>query len=245
MRNLLGLTGNRKSDGETRQGGYNQTFSGFTGNKALMPQEQSLQTFLNELASKSPTPGGGGAAAVMGATAAALISMVCNLTIGKKNYESVEGDMRAVLEKAERLRGELTAMILADIDVFNTVMGAYGMPKETDEQKALRGKCIQEALQQAADVPLACARLCMEVISLSREAAEKGNRNVVSDAGVAVIAAYAALKSAALNVYVNAGSIQDQEFARTRLAEVERLQEDAERQTQDIYQRVMRRIAGE
>ena len=200
-----------------------------------MAQEQSLQTFLDDLASKSPTPGGGGAAALMGATGAALISMVCNLTIGKKDYEAVDADLRAVLEQAEGLRGELTALIQADIDVFNRVMGAYGLPKDTDAEKAARSARIQEVLKQATDVPLACARLCLEVILLSREAAEKGNRNVVSDAGVGVMAAYAGLKSAALNVYVNAGSIKDREFASARLAEVEGLVAEAERLTGEVY----------
>jgi formiminotetrahydrofolate cyclodeaminase len=210
-----------------------------------MAQEQSLQTFLDDLASKSPTPGGGGAAAMMGATGAALVSMVCNLTLGKKNYEAVQADMRAVLEKAERLRGELTGMIQADIDVFNLVMTAYGLPKETDVEKAARSVRIQEVLKQATDAPLACARLCLEVISLSREVAEKGNRNVVSDAGVAVMAAYAGVKSAALNVYVNAGSIKDREFAQTRLAEMESLTADAEKKARDIYQQVAGALMGE
>lgn len=205
-----------------------------------MAQQQSLQTFLDDLASKSPTPGGGGAAALMGATGAALISMVCNLTVGKKDYEAVDAHLRAVLEQAGRLRGELTAMIQADIDVFNLVMGAYGLPKETDAEKAARSARIQEAMKQATDVPLVCARLCLEVITLSREAAEKGNRNVVSDAGVAVMAAYAGFKSAALNVYVNAGSIKDQEFSQARLAEMESLAADAERLTAEIYGQVTR-----
>jgi len=204
-----------------------------------MAQEQSLQTFLDDLASKSPTPGGGGAAALMGATGAALISMVCNLTIGKKNYEAVDADLRVVLAQAERLRGELTAMIQADIDVFNQVMGAYGLPKETEAEKSARSTRIQEVMKRATDVPLACARLCLEVIALSRATAEKGNRNVVSDGGVAVMAAYAGFKSAALNVYVNAGSIKDREFARTRLAEMEKLAVDAERQSREIYQCVV------
>lgn len=210
-----------------------------------MAQEQSLQTFLDDLASKSPTPGGGGAAALMGATGAALISMVCNLTIGKKNYEAVDADLRAVLEQAERLRGELTALIQADIDVFDRVMGAYSLPKETDAEKTARSARIQEVLKEATDVPLVCARLCLEVITLSRETAEKGNRNVVSDAGVALMSAYAGFKSAALNVYGNAASIKDREFARTRLAEMAHLGADAEHLTQEIYQWVAGALMGE
>jgi formiminotetrahydrofolate cyclodeaminase len=146
--------------------------------------------------------------------------------------------MRRLLERSEGLRGELTALIRADMAVFDRVMGAYGLPKNTEAEKAERSARIQEVLKEATDVPLACARLCREVILLGRETAGKGNRNVVSDAGAGVMAAYAGLKSAVLNVYVNAGSINDREFAQNRLAEVEHLATDAERETQEVFARV-------
>ena len=201
-------------------------------------KDKSVQVFLDELASKRSTPGGGSAAAVMGAQSAALISMVCNLTIGKPKYEKVDTDMRALLVKSEALRAKLTGMIKADVEVFDRVMASYGMPKGTDEEKSVRSAEIQEALKVAADVPLDCAGACAEAIELSREAAEKGNLNVVSDAGVAVMAAYGALKSAALNVYINVGSIKDQEFADSRMADLEKILQGAEVATEEIYQLV-------
>ncbi len=200
-----------------------------------MIKDKPVQIFLDELASKASTPGGGSAAAVMGAMGAALVSMVCNLTVGKKNYESVEADLKKVLTKAEDLRGRLTDMIRADVEVFDQVMGAYGMPKDTDEQKAARSEAIQVALQAATDVPLQCARACVEAIDLSAEVAEKGNKNVISDAGVAVLAAYAALRSAALNVYINAGGIKDKAFAEQRLAELEKILAGSDKRTEEIY----------
>lgn len=207
-----------------------------------MIKDKSVQVFLDELASKASTPGGGSAAAIMGAMGAALVSMVCNLTIGKKGYEGVEADLKATLADAEELRGRLTDMIRADVEVFDQVMGAYGLPKDTDEQTAKRADAIQEALRAATDVPLSCARACAEVIELSRAAAEKGNKNVISDAGVAVLAAYAALRSAALNVYINVGNIKDRAFAEERMAELGRILGGKDVLTEEIYQIVKAKL---
>jgi methenyltetrahydrofolate cyclohydrolase len=203
-----------------------------------MIKDKSLQTFLDELASKSSTPGGGSAAAIMGAMGAALLSMVCNLTIGKKNYAGVEEELKSVLAQAEELRERLTDMIRADIEVFNQVMGAYAMSKDTEEQQALRSEAIQSALRAATEVPLSCARACAEAIELSKVVAEKGNLNVISDAGVAVLAAYAALRSAALNVYINVKGIKDQVFVEERLAELNRILEGIDVMTEEVYQLV-------
>lgn len=201
-------------------------------------KDKSLQQFLDELASKAATPGGGSAAAIMGSTSAALISMVCNLTIGKPKFAEVETDMQALLQKSEALREQFTEMIKADVEAFDRVMAAYGLPKTTEAEKDQRSEAIQQALKAATEVPLACVRACAEVISLSREAAEKGNPNVISDAGVAVIAGFSALKSAALNVYINTGAIKDQTFAQARLDELEQILKDSDVETEEIYQRV-------
>ncbi|HWP01475.1 MAG TPA: cyclodeaminase/cyclohydrolase family protein [Methylococcus sp.] len=207
-----------------------------------MIQDQSLQQFLDDLASKSATPGGGSVAAIMGAMGAALVSMVANLTVGKKSYEMVEPEMRAALARAEELRAKATDLIRADIEAFDRVMAAYALSRDTEEQKAARGAAIQEALKAATEVPLICAALCTEIIALSQAVAEKGNRNVVSDAGVAVMAAYAALKSAALNVYVNAKSLKDESFAQDRLDRVEQLLAQGERDVAAIFEMVKARL---
>ncbi len=207
-----------------------------------MIKDKTIQWFLDQLASKASTPGGGSAAAIMGAMGAALVSMVCNLTIGKEKYASVEGEMKEILSRAETLREQMTDMIRQDVAVFDQVMGAYGMPKDAEEQKIARSEAIQRALKAAADVPLACARTCVEVMSLSRVTAEKGNLNVVSDAGVAAVAAYAALRSAALNVYINIGNIRDQSFAAGRRAELERLLQGADSEAEAIYSLVKSKL---
>ncbi len=186
-------------------------------------KDKPVTAFLDELASSAATPGGGSAAAIMGGMGAALVSMVCNLTIGKKAYVEVEGDMKDLLAKAEALRAQLTDFIRADVEAFDGLMAAYGLPKDTDEQKAARSAAIQDGLKKATDAPLACARACADVIALSLIAAEKGNTNVVSDAGVAALAAVAALRSAALNVDINVPSIKDADFAASRRAETDAL----------------------
>ena len=198
-------------------------------------KDNRIEEFLDALASQAATPGGGGAAAIIGAMGAALVSMVCNLTIGKKKYADVEADMKDVLGKAEALRHRLTAMIEDDAKAFDAVMGAYGMAKETDQQKATRDKAIQAALKLATDVPLACARAAREVIDLAAIAADKGNLNVISDAGVGVLAAYAALRSAALNVFTNARMINDKTFAEAKLKELNQLLAGAEAATEKAY----------
>lgn len=194
-----------------------------------------IEEFLDALASQAATPGGGGAAAIIGAMGAALVSMVCNLTIGKKKYADVEAEMKDVLVKAEALRQRLTGMIEDDAKAFDAVMGAYGMPKETDADKEARDRAIQAALKLATDVPLACARAAREVIDLAENASGKGNLNVISDAGVGVLAAYAALRSAALNVWTNARMITDRAFAEAKLKELNELLAGAEAATEKAY----------
>jgi len=207
-----------------------------------MIKEKSMQNFLDELAGKAPTPGGGSAAAVMGAMGAALVSMVAHFTIGKKGYEQVESEAAGLLQQAESLRLRLADMVRADVDAFDQVMGAYGLARDTDAQKAERSAAIQAALKQAADVPLACAQLCAEVMRLTRPMAAIGNKNVISDAGVAVVAAEAALRSAALNVYVNIGAIKDEAFVTDRRQRLEEILAGAEQLTEEVYALVKSRL---
>jgi hypothetical protein len=128
--------------------------AGFYGRRFIRPwrtfpmyEDRPLQEFLDGLASKSPTPGGGSAAAIIGAMGAALVSMVCNLTVGKAGYSTVEEDMKSMLNEAEALRTRLTDMVRADVEAFDRVMAAYRLPKENDEQKQVRSAAIQEALK--------------------------------------------------------------------------------------------------
>jgi len=179
--------------------------------------DRKVSNFLDELASNSPTPGGGSVAALAGALGAALISMVGNLTVGKKKYEDVEEDIKKIISSSEKLRYELSQLIEEDVKVFNNFMATYKMPKDTEDEKKMRTKKIQEALVEAAKVPLKTAYKCLDILSLSKEVAEKGNINVISDAGVAVLMAEAALESAILNVKINLSMIKDEKI-RTELS---------------------------
>ncbi len=208
----------------------------------MSAQTETIGKFLDELASDAPTPGGGGAAALTGAMGAALVSMVCNLTIGKTNYEAVSDNLKRTLARAEELRAALPKGIDEDVIAFDALMGAYGLPRATDDEKAARTVAIQEALKAATLAPLQTCAICYEVIALSKEAAEKGNLNVISDAGVAVLAANAGLRSCALNVFINAKSIKDRDFAEKRLAEVNALLATAAAETEAVYETVRGKI---
>lgn len=204
--------------------------------------DKSIQSFLDDLASKQATPGGGSAAALMGAQAAALVSMVCHLTIGKPKYATVDAEMRELLIQAEALRHRLTGMVKADIDVFDKLMACYALPKSTDEEKTERTAHIQQTLKEATQVPLQCAQACAEAVALSLIAAEKGSLGVISDAGVAAVSGFGGVKSAALNVYINAASLKDREFAEARLLELNAIEIKAEQLSEQVYQLVKSKL---
>jgi methenyltetrahydrofolate cyclohydrolase len=183
--------------------------------------EKSITEFLDALASKESVPGGGSSAALGGAQAAALVSMVCNLTIGKKGYEEVQVAMADLLAKSEALRHELPQLLEADTQVYAKVMAVYRQPQKTQEQKESREAAMQAALKEAAEVPLTIAERCAQVVDLALPAAQMGNRWAVSDAGVGALLGEACMHAALLNVYINLSSIKDQEYCqriRARIA---------------------------
>ncbi len=207
-----------------------------------MITQRSVGAFLDDLASAAPTPGGGSAAAVVGAMSAALVSMVCNVTLGKKGQEAVESEMKAVRDLSERLRARLTAMVAADIAAFDGLMAAYRLPKASEAEKESRDAAIQDNLRAATETPLECARACAEVIALSRRAGQSGYSGVVSDAGVAALSANAALRSAALNVFINVPTLKDRDFAANATSEIERLLEFCARESDAVFTLVRRRL---
>jgi formiminotetrahydrofolate cyclodeaminase len=200
-----------------------------------MITERPVDTFLDDLASGAPTPGGGSAAAVMGAMGAALVSMVCNVTIGRKGHEVVDAEMKSVRTESEGVRRRLTAMVAADVAAFDGLMAAYRLPKQSDEDKSRRAEAIELNLRAATESPLECARACAEVIALAKRAAMYGYMGVISDAGVGVLAAHAALRSAALNVYINVPSLKDRTFASLATAEIEKLLDHSAAETEAVF----------
>lgn len=176
--------------------------------------------FLDELASDAPAPGGGSVAALAGAQAAGLASMVARLTIGKKGYETIGDEMKAHAANGDALRTRLTEIVDEDTQAFNKVMAAYKLPKNTDDEKIKRSNAIQEAMKLAARVPMETMRQSFEAMLLARDVAEKGNANSITDAAVAGLMAHAAMQGAELNVRINLGSIKDLTFVEAAKREI-------------------------
>lgn len=207
-----------------------------------MLTEKSVITFLDELASSAPAPGGGSVAALSGALGAALISMVCNLTVGKEKYADVQEDIKALLAQSEALRQELVGLLEADVEVYTEVSKAMKMPRATEEEKAARTAAMQKALKDATGVPMRVAEACVKVMDLCRPTAEKGNVNAVSDVGVAVVMAEAGLRSAALNVLINLGAIKDETFVAENKAKLDSLLEGRPAMKDEIYDLVVGKL---
>jgi len=194
--------------------------------------------FVDEVSTESPAPGGGSVAALMGSLAAALATMVANLTVGKKGYESVWAEQATLAEEGQRVKDRLARAVDEDTDAFNRVMDAMRLPKDTSDESAARTKALESASKHAAEVPLQTARLCLDALRLAEQAALNGNTNSASDAGVAGLAAQAGLEGAALNVLINLGSIADKAFASRCSTEIERVVADGRRIRDAILARV-------
>lgn len=192
-------------------------------NKLAAQDEGAPLGFLDAVAANTPAPGGGSVAALAGALAAALATMVGRLSIGKKKYADVKEELSAVILEAERLRATLTARIDEDAAAFDAVMAANKLPKETPEEQAARAAAVQAATAVAAEVPLATARDALRAMELAEVAASKGNVNAVSDAATAGWMALAGIQGAALNVRINAVSFEDAEKKAGWLAELDQI----------------------
>lgn len=170
--------------------------------------------FVEDLASAAPAPGGGGASAYVGALAAALASMVGNLTVGKKTYADVEGEVVRHLDELEGLRSRLIELVDADARAFEPLAAAYRMPKGSPEELAAKQETIQRALVGATEVPFEIMRTVARVVGHADYLAHHGSRMARSDAGVSAAFARAAVDGASLNVYINAASMDDADRAR-------------------------------
>ena len=199
---------------------------------------KTLNEFIDEVASSSPAPGGGSVAALAGALGAALTAMVSNLTIGKKKYLGVQEEMESVLKQSETLRASFAQLIDDDAEAFNTVMSAFNLPKETEEEKTRRSEAIQRATKAATEIPLQVMQLCERALALTQAAAEKGNVNSISDAGVAALMLHAACLGAKLNVQINLGSLKDSAFVQETTSRTETISKRVESTSRDILKRV-------
>lgn len=202
----------------------------------------TLREFANELSTDSPAPGGGSTAALCGALSAALTSMVANLTVGKKNYEQAQIRVKDLASTAQNLKEDLLRDIDRDTQAFNRVMEAFRLPKKSEGQKAERLAALEMANQHATSVPLEVMQNCKKALQLAGEIAECGNRNSLSDAGVAGVTARAGLESAYFNVLINLPGIQDESFAADIRARADLLRKEAASMAGEILAAIEQRL---
>lgn len=169
--------------------------------------------FVAVLATKAPVPGGGGASALVGALGTALGNMVGSLTVGKKKYADVEAEIIALQAKSDVLQAELLHLIERDAQVFEPLSKAYGLPKNTEQEKEEKARIMEAALKEACSVPMEIMEKCCEAIDVIEVFAKKGSVIAISDAGVGAAFLRSALEGASLNVYINTKSMTDREYA--------------------------------
>ena len=198
--------------------------------------------FVEVLATKAPVPGGGGASALVGAIGTALGNMVASLTVGKKKYADVEEEMYALKVKCDILQKELLKLIERDAEVFEPLALAYGMPKETDEEKAEKARVMEIVLKDACSVPMEIMEKCCEAIDIIKEFAAKGSVIAISDAGVGAAFCKAALEGASLNVYINTKSMKDREYANALNAKADAMLEKYPKIADEIFTSVLARL---
>lgn len=209
-----------------------------------MIEKRTIEEWTEALASKAPVPGGGGASALGGALGAALGQMVANLTVGKKRYAEVEEEMQQSLVRLKTLQEELLALADQDAEVFAPLAEAYGMPTETEDQKAEKARVMEERLLAASLVPMEMMEKAFAVLDILEELEKKGSRMAISDVGVAVQFARSALLGAVMNVYINTKSMKNREKARELNERAGDLIAAGTEKADRIYQRVRDGLMG-
>lgn len=205
-------------------------------------RDQTIDAFMQELSSKAPIPGGGGASALVGALSASLTHMVGALTVGKPKYAAVEAEMVELLKQAEALTNRFLALMDEDAAAFEPLAQAYRLPKETEEEKASKAVQMEAALKSAVQPPLAVMETCEQALPLIAFCAEKGSVVAVSDAGVAASLCRAALEGASLNVFINTQGMQDKAYAEMLNLRARALLSRAGAQAEDIFRAVYKKL---
>ena len=203
---------------------------------------ETCRDFISVLASREPVPGGGGASALVGAIGTALGNMVGSLTVGKKKYADVQDDIIKLKAKCDTLQEKLLSLVLKDAEVFEPLSKAYGMPKETEEEKAEKAKVMAVALKDACDVPVQIMECCCEAIDLMEEFAAKGSKIAISDVGVGVVCCKAALMGASLNVFINTKSMTDKALANAINTKTDTMLDEYTVKADSIYASVLDRL---
>ncbi len=191
-----------------------------------MLTDLTVKGLLAETAGEAPVPGGGSISALNGAIAAALTEMVANLTVGKKKYAEVEEEMKAIAADVAPIQKELVLDVDRDSEAYDGVAQAFKLPKETDEEKAIRSAAIQENTKNAALVPMEVARRTATLLPRIEAVVARGNQNAVTDGCVAMMCARVAIVGALFNVRINLTSLKDETFVAELRAEADRLEAD-------------------
>lgn len=197
-----------------------------------------MREWINTLASNAPTPGGGGASALVGAVAAALGGMVANLTTGKKKYAAYQADIERLIGETDALCGELYGLMQADSDAFAPLAAAYGIPKEDPA----RGETLENALRVAAEPPMSMLRALSRLPSMLEELHEKGSKLAVSDVGCAAAFGASALLGALMNLLVNTRLMQDRTYASALEKEALQLEREGMLRLNAIYNTVLEEL---
>ncbi len=204
-----------------------------------METSKTLQHYLDELSSNSPTPGGGNVAALCGALASSLGIMVCNLTIGKKKYAEVENEMIIIKNNLLKYQSDFIELGKNDNLAFDKVMNAIKLPKESEEEKEIRNQEIEKATIGAAEVPSQVMQSAKEILPLLKTIIEKGNKNSISDAGVAVALTETASKGAYLNVLINCSSLNNQIIAQEIKKRADIMLEETLQECKSLTQKII------
>ena len=204
--------------------------------------DNTCREFVEVLASKEPVPGGGGACAYVGAIGTALGNMVGSLTVGKKKYQAVEEEMIALKEKCDQLQKDFLFLMERDAQVFAPLARAYGLPKETAEQREEKERIMEQALKEACLVPIMIMEKCCEAIDIIAEFAAKGSVMAISDAGCAAVLCKAALRAASLNVYINTRAMKDRAFAAAQNQKADAMLEKYTKIAEKTYKSVLDRL---
>lgn len=203
-----------------------------------MLTDQKISDFLQQTASGTPVPGGGSVSALSAALGAGLTEMVANLTVGKKKYEAVESEMKEISETAANLRKKLTAEVDNDSNAYQGVLEAFKLPQTTEAEKEQRKRAIQEAMKNAARVPLGVAYDAMQVMDLAERVIKSGNRNAVSDGAVGAMMARTAVRGALLNVKINLVSVNDKNFVEEMLQQADKMERRVQEREKEILSSV-------
>lgn len=206
--------------------------------------QNTIGGWIAQLSSHAPTPGGGGASALAGALGSALGQMVANLTVGKKRYADVEGEVREGLRTLEGLQADLLALADRDAAVFAPLARAYRMPEETEKQRAVKEQVMQECLISASEVPLEIMEKAFGALDTLDFLEKKGSRMAASDVGVAAQFIRASLAGAVMNVYINTKSMKDRSLAKKYQEKADRLLLEGTKRADEIYENVRRKLCS-